>query len=204
MRKVPSGRTRRNGVELDVIDATIRCLTTGESFTALGVQRICDEAGVARSAFYKNFTDKTDLLQKLVQTATANLFDTACTWAAGGEGKTEMIVAHANTVRVWREHTPVLNAYFEVARQHPELARVWDDRMRAVVTLMRDRIAAGQHDGRVSRAIDPQAVAEFIVYGFERRTGQHIANEPASADAEFARSISEIGWMLIYGTPPPD
>jgi AcrR family transcriptional regulator len=204
MRKVASGRTRRNGVELDVIDATVRCLATGESFTSLGVQRICDEAGVARSAFYKNFTDKTDLLQKLVHTATDSLFDTACAWATSGEGKQEMIAAHANTVRVWREHTPILNAYFEVARRDPELARVWDDRIRTVVALMRDRIVAGQRDGRVSRAIDPQPVAEFLVYGFERRTGQHIASRPESKDAEFVRSISEIGWMLIYGTPPPE
>jgi TetR/AcrR family transcriptional regulator, ethionamide resistance regulator len=198
-RKVPSGRTRRNGVARDVIDATIRCLSAGENFTNLGIQRICDEAGVARSAFYKNFTDKTDLLHRVVSDATADLFDTACAWAAGTGGKTSMIAAQANTVRVWREHAPLLKAYFEAAGYEPEIAALWNDRLQEVVTVMRQRIKTGQRDGRVSTGLDAQTVAEFIVYGFERLTARHVASTPASADRAFVRSISEIGWALIYG-----
>jgi TetR/AcrR family transcriptional regulator, ethionamide resistance regulator len=199
-RKVPSGRTRRNGVTRDVIDATVRCLSAGDSVTSLGVQRICEEAGVARSAFYKNFTDKTDLLRRVVADATADLFDTARAWAAGTGGKESMVAAHWNTVRVWREHSPLLRAYFEAAAYDPELAAIWDDRMKAVVAVMRERISNGQRDGSVSDDLDAQTVAEFIVYGFERLTAQHIATAAASADKTFARSISEVGWRLIYGS----
>jgi AcrR family transcriptional regulator len=199
-RKVSSGRTRRNGVTRDVIDATVRCLSAGESVTSLGIQRICEEAGVARSAFYKNFADKTDLLRRVVADATADLFDTACAWAAGTGGKESMVTAHWNTVRVWREHAPLLRAYFEAAAYHPELAAIWDDRMRAVVTVMKERIINVQRDGSVPDDLDAQTVAEFIVYGFERLTAQHIATAPASADKAFARSISEVGWRLIYGS----
>ena len=199
-RKVSSGRTRRNGVTRDVIDATVRCLSAGESVTSLGIQRICEEAGVARSAFYKNFADKTDLLRRVVADATADLFDTACAWAAGSGGRESMVTAHWNTVRVWREHAPLLRAYFEAAAYDPELAAIWDDRMRAVVTVMKERIINGQRDGSVPDDLDAQTVAEFIVYGFERLTAQHIATAPASADKAFARSISEVGWRLIYGS----
>jgi TetR/AcrR family transcriptional regulator, ethionamide resistance regulator len=199
-RKVSSGRTRRNGVTRDVIDATVRCLSAGESVTSLGIQRICEEAGVARSAFYKNFADKTDLLRRVVADATADLFDTACAWAAGSGGRESMVTAHWNTVRVWREHAPLLRAYFEVAAYHPELAAIWDDRMKTVVTVMKERISTGQQDGSVPDDLDAQTVAEFIVYGFERLTAQHIAAAPASADKAFARSISEVGWRLIYGS----
>ncbi|CDO90196.1 hypothetical protein AWC29_26850 [Mycobacterium triplex] len=199
-RKVPSGRTRRNGVTRDVIDATVRCLSAGESVTSLGVQRICEEAGVARSAFYKNFADKTDLLRRVVADATADLFDTACEWAAGTGGRESMFAAHRNTVRVWREHAPLLRAYFEAAAYQPDLAAIWDDRMKAVVAVMKERISNGQRAGSVPKDLDAQMVANFIVYGFERLTAQHIASMPASADKKFARSISEVGWRLIYGT----
>jgi AcrR family transcriptional regulator len=198
-RKVPSGRTRRNGVTEDVIDATVRCLAAGESVTSLGIQRICQEAGVARSAFYKNFADKTDLLRRVVADATADLFDTAHAWAAGGGGKESMVAAHWNTVRVWREHAPLLRAYFEAAAYQPELAAIWDDRIEEIVTVMKERIDNGQRDGSVPDDLDAQMVAEFIVSGFERLTAQHIATTPASADKAFARSISEVGWRLIYG-----
>lgn len=196
---MPSGRTRRNGVARDVIDATIRCLSDGESFTNLGIQRICDEAGVARSAFYKNFTDKGDLLRRVVGDATADLFDTACAWAAGTGGRTSMIAAHTNTVQVWRTHAPLLKAYFEAAAYEPELAAIWDDRMRTVVSFIRQRIHAGQRDGRVVTDLDAQTTAEFIVYGFERLTAAQVATAPPETDAAFAKSISEIGWRLIYG-----
>lgn len=199
-RKVSSGRTRRNGVTGDVIDATVRCLSAGESVTSLGIQRICAEAGVARSAFYKNFADKTDLVRRVVADATADLFDTACAWAAGTGGKESMVAAQWNTVRVWREHAPLLRAYFEAAAHHPELAAIWDDRMKAVVTVMKERISTGQRDGSAPDDLDAQTVAEFIVYGFERLTAQHIATAPASTDRAFARSISEVGWRLIYGS----
>jgi hypothetical protein len=110
-----------------------------------------------------------------------------------------MVAAHWNTVRVWREHAPLLRAYFEAAAYQPELAAIWDDRMKAVVTVMKERISNGQRDGSVPNDLDAQMVANFIVYGFERLTAQHIASAPASTDKEFARSISEVGWRLIYG-----
>ncbi|BBY25805.1 TetR/AcrR family transcriptional regulator [Mycobacterium stomatepiae] len=177
----------------------MRCLSAGESVTSLGVQRICEEAGVARSAFYKNFADKTDLLRRVVADATADLFDTACAWAAGAGGR-ESMAADWNTVHVWREHAPLLGAYFEAAAYQPALAAIWDDRMKAVVTAMRDRISNGQREGSVPNDLDADMVAKFIVYGFERLTAQHVASAPASADEEFARSISEVGWRLIYGS----
>jgi TetR/AcrR family transcriptional regulator, ethionamide resistance regulator len=198
-RKVPSGRTRRNGVERDVIDAAIRCLAAGESITTLGIQRICDEAGVARSAFYKNFVDKTDLLLRTVQTATDDLFATACAWAGGSGDRKSMAAAHLNTVRVWREHAPLLKAYFEVATYDPDLATFWDDRMSAVVDVMEDRIRTGQDQGLVTRKLNAKGLAEFVVYGFERRTAQHIASAPPSADKQFAQELADIGWVLMYG-----
>jgi AcrR family transcriptional regulator len=203
-RKVPIGRTRRNGVELDVIDAVIRCLAAGESITNLGIRRICDEAGVARSAFYKNFADKTDLLLRTVQTATDDLFATACAWAAGSGGKKSMAAAHLNTVRVWREHAPLLNAYFEVAAYDPDLAAFWEDRMSEVVDVMKDRIRTGQDQGLVTRKLNAKGLAEFVVYGFERRTAQHIASSPPSADKQFAQELADIGWVLIYGPDRDD
>lgn len=194
-----SGRTRRNGVERDVLDATMRYLAAGGSFTSLGVQQICDAAGVARSAFYKNFADKTDLLLRLVEAATEELFDTARAWAAGSGGRESMIAVHRNSVRVWREHAPLLKAYFEVAAVDPRLAAFWEEGMRTIVELMEARIAAGQAAGLVTGKVRARALAEFVVYGFERRTAQHTASAPASTDREFARELAEIGWILLYG-----
>jgi TetR/AcrR family transcriptional regulator, ethionamide resistance regulator len=88
--------------------------------------------GVARSAFYKNFAGKTDLWRRVVADATADLFDTAH--------------GPRPTVRVWREHAPLLRAYFEAAAYHPELAAIWDDRMKAIITAMNERISNGQRD----------------------------------------------------------
>lgn len=91
-------------------------------------------------------------------------------------------------MRVWREHAPLLKAYFEVAAYDPDLAAFWEDRIRT-----------GQDQGLVTRKLDAKALAEFVVYGFERRTAQHIANAPPSADKQFAQELTDIGWVLMYG-----
>ncbi|WP_372792169.1 TetR/AcrR family transcriptional regulator, partial [Paraconexibacter sp.] len=54
-------RSRRAAVEQQVLGAVERLLTDGESFTALPVGRIADEAGMARTTFYGHFPDKSTL-----------------------------------------------------------------------------------------------------------------------------------------------
>ena len=59
--------SRRSSAEDQILAATERLLSDGTGFTDLGVQKIADAAGVARSSFYVIFPDKTALLLRLVR-----------------------------------------------------------------------------------------------------------------------------------------
>lgn len=194
-RKAPSGRTRRDAVHDDVLDAVERLLTAGERFTALGVQRICDEAGVAKSAFYVNFAGKSDLLLRLVESATESLFAASNAWLGGsGEvGFEELVATERNSIRVWREHAPLISAYFEVAAYDAEVAGFWEQRIEVMIGTLARRF---EREG-AGRRVDPRTAAEVIVRGSERTTASHVATRPASEDDRLARQVAEVLWRVL-------
>src|SRR5687767_10175842 len=77
-----AGRAGRPAsAEADILAATTRLLDGGRSFTEIGIQEICTEAAVARSTFYSNFRDKTDLLVRLAGDVMGSTFDLTTAWS---------------------------------------------------------------------------------------------------------------------------
>ena len=201
-RKTASGRTRRDAVQAELLDAVERLLEAGESYTSLGVQRICDEAGVARSAFYSNFANKSELLLAALESVMENVFAESRGWALADPppGKKALEATMANTLRNWRAHAPVLRAYFEVSAYDTEVAHFWRGQFASVIDAMQKRIESEQHRRRIPKRLDPRIMAEFIVYSGERLAAEHIATNDATHDPALARQTAEIIWRILYGT----
>jgi AcrR family transcriptional regulator len=200
-RKTPSGRTRRDAAREDLLAATERLLADGNSFTAIGVAQICDTAGVARSAFYRYFADKSDLLLKLIEASTDNVFF-APSPVFEGEAMSSaenVATATANSFRVWREHAALMNAYFEVAAYDAEVGSYWNDGLTALIETFRERIERGQQTGQIRTTLDASTVAALIVRGGERIIADHVASEPESGDTEAAHRLADVVWELISG-----
>jgi TetR/AcrR family transcriptional regulator, ethionamide resistance regulator len=191
-RKAPSGRTRRDAVADEVLEALGRLLESGSPFATLGVQQICEEAGVARSAFYLNFANKSAALVRLVQVATEELFDASVAWIESDPeaGFERLVETQAHTIRVWRRHAPVIAAYFSAAQSEPELSLFWERQVQAM-------IEAGQLGGRVGRHLDPAITAGMLVRGAERLTAHHVATQPVARDGAFARGVAGTIWALV-------
>lgn len=199
LEKTPTGRTRRDAARGDVLTALERLLERGESFTALGVQEICDEAGVARSAFYLNFSDKADALLGLVGSATQDLFRASLEWIesypdGGFEG---LVRTQGHTIRTWRRSAAVVKAYFEASQYDDKLASYWEGQLASLVEALRSRIEQRQVAGLVSAQLDPRACAEVIVYGAERLTAKHVGGGSRRADTELAHGVASMLWTLL-------
>ena len=65
---------RRADPEAAVLAAVERLLAGGKSFTELTVQRIEEEADIARSTFYLSFQAKTDVLSRLINSVKTEIF----------------------------------------------------------------------------------------------------------------------------------
>jgi AcrR family transcriptional regulator len=196
-----STRTPRDAVHAEVLAAVERLLGAGERFTTLGVQRICDEAGVARSAFYVNFADKSDLLVKLMTTATSDVMLISEEWLAAEPmlGPDALAAAQARVIGVFREHAPLLSAYAEVAAYDEQVAAFWRTRLEAVVALTAARIQTGQRTGEVRPELDPDTCARLIVLGGERLMRDHVAADDGAGDERFARGLSRSVWFMLHG-----
>jgi AcrR family transcriptional regulator len=199
-RKTSSGRTRRDAVRADVLEAVERLLRDGERYTSLGIGRISDAAGVSRSAFYLNFPDKAALLVELTAQATEELFRSSEHWIRSDtQQDVESLRDNVlHSVSIFREHAAVLAAYTEVAAYDPEVAAFWASRIEGLVRAFARRISAGQKAGRIRADQVPAVTAEFVVWGSERTISQHVASQPPHRDRAFAEGLARAMWAMIY------
>jgi AcrR family transcriptional regulator len=186
-------------VSAEVLAATERLLVRGERFASLSVQRICDEAGVARSAFYVNFDDKTDLLLRLVAASMEDIAEIAAGWIHSRPTLSHdaLVAAQERAVAVYREHDALLRASAESAAYDDRVAEVWRGRLDGVVTTFAERLRVAQRRGEVRGDIDAEAAARLIVFGVEQVLRDHVERGVASADRALASHLAQLVWLML-------
>lgn len=196
-----SARTQRRGAaEARIFEALERLLRAGERFTTLGVQRIADEAGVARSTFYVHFADKTELLLRFEETTTRTIFDAAEAWSEQSELTVEGLRdAVAAMLASYRDHAWAYAALAEVAAYDPEVAAAWSARVESFAEAFRQRID-GLRAGTTARDAGPlgtPTATRWIAWGVERVISQQAQREDRSADAQFVDELAAAIWAVI-------
>lgn len=196
----PAGRSpeHREAVVRQVAAAVERLLAEGHGYTALGVQRIAAEAGIARSTFYLYFPDKTALLMRATEAATEDLFAAAEAWAA--EGFADLADLERTLLAVigqQRAHADLLAALAEVAGYDEGVAAFWRERVGRFIKVLEDRIEDGRRNGTVAAALDPATTAAWIAWGAERLIAQHVATHAESEDARLAHGLATAIWATL-------
>ncbi len=195
--------SRRSRVEEQILAATERLLGGGEGFTDLGVQRIADEAGVARSSFYVIFPDKTALLLRLVRGLKQALLEIAVEWRpdAPENGLAELAATYARMLAFYRQHAGVIAAASEVATYDAAAREVWDDYLDAFACETATRIKAEQEAGHTAGDMDPVLAARVAVWGGDRLMVRHVTERPADEDEALARELAASSWFSLYRRP---
>ena len=199
-RRGKNGRAGRGDAEQHVFDAVERLLSQGESFTELGVQRIVEEAGIARSSFYANFEDKPEMLLRMSVAATVDLFGYAEEkWESDGEltvdAMKEMLVA---VIAEYRRHEYAQRAMNEVATYDRTVAHYWRGRIEKFTGVVVERLEKDRAEGLVDEDLDIPYTAHWIVWGTERSIAQHVA-AGRTDDDRLAAAIARSTWWSVYG-----
>jgi len=195
---------RRAEFEQRVLTAVEELLADGTPFTEIAVQRIAVASGSARSTFYRYFPDKSRLLVRMAELATADLFRAAEFWwqAEHADEQAGVVAAIGAMIAGFREHRFLLLALSEVASYDRDVGDYWRSRVAAFVEIVRARLESEREAGRVDPGIDPAATAVVLTSMVERSIATAFATDSGPDDEAMAGALGRAIWLVVYGDAP--
>ena len=195
------GTAKRAQVQEAVLAATEELLGAGGSFAELKIERIATAAGISRTAFYFYFKDKRELLMRLAEEITGELYGQADEWFSGDDAAPEDQVSGALSAiaRLYFEHGPLLRAIVEVSTYDEEIAVFWRALLQRFADATTSRIVTEQEAGRAP--VVPAAATAFALVWMTERTfyQQLVQGDPVDRD-ELVAALNGIWLRSVYGT----
>src|SRR3954447_13604420 len=192
---------KRAAVQSAVLAATSELLGEGVSYADLNIERIATRAGISRTAFYFYFRDKRELLLRLTEDVTDELYRQGDIWFSGaGEPTAEVAEALQKIGALYREHGAVLRAIVQAAATDDEIAVFWHAILDRFVDATARRIDELRRDGFTVVAEDARATAFALCWMIERAFNQQLVlGEPIAHD-QLVAALSGIFIRAVYGT----
>jgi AcrR family transcriptional regulator len=194
-------RRRREESERQILDAA-EALLRERSYRDLTVDDVMAAAGQSRTAFYRHFKDRQDLVIRLLSDLAAELYETASTWLVGtGDPLAEGHEATARLVRAWAQHGPLLRAIAEAASYDDEVERVYRGLVQLFVDATIERL---ERDASAERVLVPdiQETARALCWMTERYLTTTFGR-PGSGDPATATEVLHAIWMRsVYRLDP--
>ena len=190
---------KRAAVQTAVLRATEQLLGEGATYADLNIERIATRAGISRTAFYFYFADKRELLMRLTEDVTDELYAQADIWYSGsGDPEAEIREALANIARLYEQHGPLLRAIVEVSTYDDEVAQFWRAMLGRFVDASRRRMELEQAAGR-GVAEYAQATAFALCWMTERTMYQHLVQGGPMSSDEMVEALVGIWLRSVYG-----
>jgi AcrR family transcriptional regulator len=194
-----SNQARGAAVKRRVFEATERLLASGHTFTELSVERLCSEAGIARSTFYVHFEDKGDLVARLTE-AVIEEFD-AVSVPMGNLGPHTDFQQARESIRaiigVYAAHDLLMATIVETA--------AYDKRVRRVHRAMMERTIAAiaetlEHPGGHVRQVPPYETAVALAWMIEHACHQMARGASSEELDRLAHAVASIYWNALFKT----
>jgi AcrR family transcriptional regulator len=190
---------KREAVQAAVLAATEELFAEGASFADLNIERIATRAGISRTAFYFYFKDKRELLVKLTEEVTVELYQQADVWFSGqGDPRLEIREALASVAQLYASHAALMRVIVEVSTYEEEVARFWRGLLERFIEATADRMRTEQEAGNAP-AGDPRATAFALVWMCERTLYQQVVQQTPFDQPLLAETLESIWMRAIYG-----
>jgi TetR/AcrR family transcriptional regulator, ethionamide resistance regulator len=204
LQPAPRRRRRREDSEQEILKVAERLLRE-RPFRELTVDDLMAATTQSRTAFYRHFTGRQDLLIRLLSDLNQELWEVSEGWFQGG-GEDPLAEARDALERlagVYQAHGPVLLAIAEAAHHDDEVERVYGALVQGfadgvVARLERDAVA-----GRASVA-NPAEVAVALVWMTERQLAVTFGRRDTgpSERAAVVEALYTIWTRTLYGADP--
>jgi AcrR family transcriptional regulator len=198
---VPARRRRRTPevAEREII-AAAEALLRERPFRELTVDEVMRRTDLSRPSFYVYFTDRHQLVLRVVEHLGAELFSMSERWLRGtGEGPQLARQALEGVVEVYAEHGPVMRALADAAADDPGVELAYNAIVQGFVDAtarhIEDEIAAGR-----VLPLDPGEIARALVWMMERYLNLSFGSDPPADREAVANTLTTIWVRVLYGT----
>jgi len=189
--------SRRDDVRAAVRAAMLELLDQ-KSFKDLTIDEIAKAAGLSRTAFYFYFKSKNEVLAEVAQLVAAELYDETEEWWSGdGTPRESVRSALAKTARTWDHNAALMRAAGEVAGYDSDFALLYRSLTFGFIERATERIQLHQQDGLARTDIDAKALAESLVWMFERNCQVLICTDRRPVD-EVVDAMTTIWLHAVY------
>ncbi len=200
-----SGRRRRRtpeAAEREIVDAA-EALLREKPFRELTVDDLMRRTGLSRPSFYVYFSDRHELVLKVVEHLGGELFAMSERWYSGtGDGPALVREAIDGLVGVFADHGPVLRALADAAAEDPRVEAAYLALLQRFVDAtarhIEDEIAAGR-----ILPLDPVPTATALTWMMERYLQLRIGRNPDAPVKPIADALTTIWSRVLYGTGQP-
>jgi TetR/AcrR family transcriptional regulator, ethionamide resistance regulator len=196
-------RRRRQDSEREILEAAGRLLRE-RPFRELTVDDLMAATSQSRTAFYRHFTDRQDLLVHLVSDLNEELWEMSAGWLRGnGDPLVEGRQSLERLADVYAIHGPLLRAIADAASHDADVEAVYRGLVQGFVDATAARIRRDAAAGRTSLA-HPDHVAAALVWMTERHLATTFGRVGATdADRSAALETLLTIWMrTLYSEDP--
>lgn len=201
-RRRSKGPDTRNAVEDAIIDAMGRLFAGGHSFTAVSVEELASEAGIARSTFYLHFHDKSELVRRLMKRVTQELLDATNVWFESEHP--EFIANLEQSLRgiahVYLKNHAIMQAITETAAYDAEIANMFRETMSNLAANTRAVVKRGQQHGWVGRDVTPE-VADALTWMVERCCIQLLTAQKPAQRERMISALTHVASRSLFEKP---
>jgi TetR/AcrR family transcriptional regulator, ethionamide resistance regulator len=196
--RMPRRRRRPEEAEQEILEAAERFLRE-RPFHELTVDEVMSRTGLSRPSFYQYFRDRNELVIRLVDRLSAEIWPMSNRWFEGtGDSADDLRRAYAGVTSVWAQHGPVLRAIADASTHDPLVEDAYRALTRRFVAGTTERIRSEAAAGRI-RGLDPETTAEALIAMSERYLNQKLGRLPQAEPQAVADTLTRIWLRTLYG-----
>ena len=155
---------------------------------------------LSRPSFYVYFTDRHQLVLRVVEHLGSELFTMSDRWLSGsGEGSDLARQALDGIVAVYVEHGPVMRALADAAADDPGVEQAYAALVQRFVDATARHIEEEIAAGRIL-PLDADETAKALVWMMERYLILSLGREPPTPAESVADTLTTIWTRVLYGT----
>jgi AcrR family transcriptional regulator len=199
-RRGPARRRRRTPevAEREII-AAAESLLREQPFRELTVDEVMRRTELSRPSFYVYFTDRHQLVLKVVEHLGGELFTMSDRWLRGtGEGPEIARAALDGIVAVYVEHGPVMRALADAAADDRGVEQAYNALVQTFIDAtarhIEEEIAAGR-----MLSVDARETATALVWMMERYLNLSLGREPLTPRQTVVDTLATIWTRVLYG-----